>query len=112
LGRPVVCNIRVDGLKFLPPGMADELPLIRAEPATLAAVLREWLTTRRHELPKLGERSRRFVERWHDPRDVARELVADYTAALMKAPRAGHGTPGTSETIRSQTSHSSHSELA
>jgi glycosyltransferase involved in cell wall biosynthesis len=82
LGRPVVCNIRDDGLRFLPPGMAGELPLIRAEPATLAAVLREWLTTRRHELSKLGERSRRFVERWHDPRDVARELIGDYTAAV------------------------------
>jgi glycosyltransferase involved in cell wall biosynthesis len=85
LGRPVVSNIRDDGLKFLPPGMAAELPVIRAEPATLAAVLREWLTTRRGDLPRLGEASRRFVEKWHDPRDVARGLIADYTAAL-------HGT--------------------
>ena len=84
LGRPVVCNIRDDGLRFLPPGMAGELPLIRAEPGTLAAVLREWLTTRRHELPALGERSRRFVERWHDPRDVARKVIADYTAAVRR----------------------------
>jgi glycosyltransferase involved in cell wall biosynthesis len=81
LGRPVVSNIREDGLKFLPPGMADELPVIRAEPATLAAVLREWLTTRRHELPRLGEQSRRFVEKWHDPQDVARGLIADYAKA-------------------------------
>ena len=78
LGRPVICNIREDGLKFLPPGMAAELPLIRAEPATLAAVLREWLTTRRNELPRVGEQSRQFVERWHDPLEVARGLLADY----------------------------------
>jgi glycosyltransferase involved in cell wall biosynthesis len=81
LGRPVIGNIRDDGLKFLPPDMARELPLIRAEPATLAAVLREWLTMRRHELPRVGAESRRFVERWHDPRDVARELLADYAKA-------------------------------
>ena len=88
LGRPVVCNIRDDGLKFLPPGMAADVPLIRAEPATLAAVLREWLTTRRGELPKVGEASRRYVERWHDPRDVAKGLLADYAAALNLDRRA------------------------
>jgi hypothetical protein len=81
LGRPVICNIRQDGLRYLPPEMAKELPLIRAEPATLGEVLREWLTTRLHELPRLGEQSRRFVERWHDPRDVAKGLLADYAAA-------------------------------
>src|SRR5687768_1212767 len=84
LGRPVVRNIRDDGLKFLPPGMADELPVVRAEPATLAAVLREWLTARRHELPRIGERSRRFVEKWHDPQDVAKVLIADYRAAVSR----------------------------
>ena len=86
LGRPVVSNIREDGLKFLPPEMAKDLPLIRAEPATLVAVLRDWLTTRRKELPRIGEQSRRFVERWHDPRDVAKGLLADYSAALDSVP--------------------------
>jgi glycosyltransferase involved in cell wall biosynthesis len=85
LGRPVVSNIREDGLKFLPPEMAKDLPLIRAEPATLVAVLRDWLTTRRKELPRIGEQSRRFVERWHDPRDVAKGLLADYSAALTRS---------------------------
>ena len=84
LGRPVVCNIRDDGLKFLPPEMAAELPLIRAEPATLVAVLREWLTARRNELARVGEESRRYVERWHDPRDVARGLLADYMTAVSR----------------------------
>jgi hypothetical protein len=81
----VVSNIREDGLKFLPPEMAKDLPLIRAEPATLVAVLRDWLTTRRKELPRIGEQSRRFVERWHDPRDVAKGLLADYSAALTRS---------------------------
>ena len=72
LGRPVICNIRDDGLRFLPPGMADDLPIIRAERTSLTDVLREWLTTRRHELTRRGEESRRYVERWHDPLNVAR----------------------------------------
>jgi len=85
LGRPVICNIREDGLKFLPPGMAGEMPIIRVEPETLATVLREWLTTRRSELARRGEESRRYVEKWHDPREVARGLLADYAAALRVA---------------------------
>jgi glycosyltransferase involved in cell wall biosynthesis len=92
LGRPVVCNIRDDGLRFVPPDMGAELPVIRAEPATLAAVLREWLNSRRDELPKVGERSRRYVERWHDPRDVARGLLADYMTAVSRdAKRSASG---------------------
>jgi glycosyltransferase involved in cell wall biosynthesis len=81
LGRPVICNIREDGLKFLPPDMAGELPIIRAEPETLATVLREWLANRRSELARRGEESRRYVEKWHDPREVARGLLADYARA-------------------------------
>jgi len=84
LGRPVICNIRADGLKFLPPGMADDLPIIRAESETLVEVLRDWLTARRGELARRGEDSRRFVEKWHDPRDVARGLLADYGSALAR----------------------------
>jgi hypothetical protein len=84
LGRPVICNIRADGLKFLPPGMADDLPIIPAEPVSLVEVLRDWLTARRGELARRGEDSRRFVEKWHDPRDVARGLLADYGSALAR----------------------------
>jgi hypothetical protein len=82
LGRPVICNIREDGLKFLPTGMAAEIPIIRAEPVTLISVLRDWLTIRQRELPVLGVKSRQYVERWHDPLEIARGLIADYTAAV------------------------------
>jgi glycosyltransferase involved in cell wall biosynthesis len=98
LGRPVICNIREDDLRFLPPGMAAELPIIRADPATLAAVLGEWLTNRRRDLPTLGARSRRFVERWHDPRDVARELIADYTIAVSRDAKRS-ASPGRSGSL-------------
>src|SRR5262249_41606969 len=95
LGRPVICNIREDGLKFLPHGMAGELPIIRAEPETLATVLRELLTTRRSDLVRRGEESRRYVEKWHDPREVARGLLADYVRAFSPlSPRFGGGGAG------------------
>jgi hypothetical protein len=82
LGRPVVSHIRDDGLKFLPPGMADDLPIIPTNRENLTDVLREWLTTRRGDLPRRGEQSRQFVERWHDPVKIAAGLIADYQAAL------------------------------
>jgi glycosyltransferase involved in cell wall biosynthesis len=88
LGRPVICSIRADGLKFLAPGMADDLPIIRAEPESVAKVMRDWLTERRPALPKQGEQSRRYVEKWHDPREVARGLLADYDAAIRRAESA------------------------
>jgi len=84
LGRPVICNIRQDGLKYLPAGMAATLPFIQAEPNSITDVLREWVTTRRDELPRKGQESRRFVDRWHNSVEVARSLVADYTTARSR----------------------------
>jgi hypothetical protein len=83
LGRPVVCYIRQDDLRFIPQAMRDELPLITAQPETLYDVLKTWLTARREELPALGLRSRAFVERWHDPLQIATQLKRDYENALL-----------------------------
>ena len=82
LGKPVVCYVREDDLGFLPTGMRDELPLIRADPTSLAAVLRDWLTGPRERLHEAGDRGRAYVERWHDPLRIAARLKADYEAIL------------------------------
>jgi hypothetical protein len=50
LGKPVVCYLRDADLKHIPPEMRADLPLIRATPATLYDVLKEWATRRRGEL--------------------------------------------------------------
>jgi glycosyltransferase involved in cell wall biosynthesis len=82
LERPTVAYLRDDDLSFLPTQMRAEIPVVSAEPRTIYAVLRELLTTRRGELPEIGRRGRDFVQRWHDPLRIARELAADYEAAL------------------------------
>jgi hypothetical protein len=87
LGAPVVSYVREDDLDRIPAAMRAELPLIGATPDTVAAVLREWLTTRRHELRERGRQSRAYVERWHDPLALARRAVADYEAALAEPRR-------------------------
>ena len=82
LGKPVVCYLRDEDLTRLPTGMVEELPLIRAEPDTIHAVLSEWLTSRRGNWAEQGELSRRFVEQWHDPLKIAGELKKDYEQAF------------------------------
>jgi glycosyltransferase involved in cell wall biosynthesis len=82
LGRPVITYLRDSDLDFLPPGMRDSNPVLSASPETIYDVLREWLTTRKHELPEQGRRGREYVERWHDPRVVAELTAQRYAQAL------------------------------
>ncbi len=77
LAKPVVCYIRDDDLRFVPAGMRDELPVIRAQPANLYEVLRAALSDR-DELLRIGKQGRAFVEKWHDPRELARRTRGVY----------------------------------
>jgi hypothetical protein len=81
LGKPVICQLNHAELSRLPPGMAAEIPLVHADPSTIAQTLRELLTIRRHELRDIGARSRHYVEQWHDPLKIAAQVIADYRAA-------------------------------
>ncbi len=78
LGKPVVCYVRDEDLKYIPAEMRQEMPIIRAEPATIYGVLRDWLSSRRDELADVGRRSRLFVEKWHDPLRIAASVAGDY----------------------------------
>ncbi len=77
MGKPVICYIREEDLRFIPQAMADELPIIIATPDTLLDVLRE-LIAAPERLAAIGARSRAFVERWHDPVRIARRLLELY----------------------------------
>lgn len=81
LGRPVVCYIRDGDLGSIPAGMRDDMPIVRAQPDDILAVLRR-LVADRAQLPSLGERSRAYVERWHDPDAIARRTKATYERIL------------------------------
>jgi predicted glycosyltransferase len=78
LGVPVISYVRPSDLRQIPAGMQADLPVIGADRHTLDAVLKEWLTVRRRELPDVGVRSRKFVETWHNPVEIARLLAQDY----------------------------------
>ena len=72
LGKPVLCHIRDEAPGDNPFG--DELPLVRTTAATLATDL--WTLLRDPERRRrAGAEGRAFVERHHDPRVVAREVL-------------------------------------
>ncbi len=85
LGKPVICYIRQEDLRFLPATMAEDLPIINADPLTITSVLRRVLSLPRSELAQIGRRSRAFMERWHHPEEIGRRVKADYESAMHRA---------------------------
>lgn len=77
MGKPVICYIREDDLRYVPPAMASDLPIIRAAESTLMEVLDSILTSR-DQLAAIGKQCRAYVEKWHDPIDIARRMLAIY----------------------------------
>ena len=90
-GRAVVAYIRPGDLERVPAEQRKQLPVISATPDTIEPVLREWLTSRRAELPEVGARGRAYAERWHDPRAVAASLKGDYERAAGVQPGLAAG---------------------
>lgn len=82
LGKPVMAYIREEDLKFIPVEMKDDLPLLRITKDTLKQDLRRVFAMSREELAQLGMRSRRYVEKWHDPLRITEEIKRDYDRAL------------------------------
>ncbi len=77
MGKPVAAYIRAEDLPAVPPEMAAALPILRIDPRSLVADLRR-IFERRADWPALGQASRSFVERWHDPAKVAGALLRVY----------------------------------
>lgn len=85
LGKPVVCCLRQEDFRYLPAGMASELPIIHADPSSVTDVLRRLLGQDRRQLRQLGLRGRLYVEHWHEPRRIAAGLAVEYAAAANEA---------------------------
>jgi hypothetical protein len=88
LGKPVMSYIRQDDLQFIPAEMAADLPIINVDPESIERQLRAVLDMPAAALLELGVKSRSYVERWHDPRSIARDLLAVYRQVAPGAGRA------------------------
>jgi len=84
LGKPVICYLRRSDFVFLPVEMADELPLIEANPVSITSVLRDWLQRSSFQRRERGRKGRLFVEKWHNPKHIARRLLEDYRQVLAQ----------------------------
>lgn len=82
LGKPVLVYIREEDLRFIPVQMRADLPFINANPSTIKDRLRDVLRMSREELIDLAQRSRAYVERWHDPIQIAASIADDYLASI------------------------------
>jgi len=75
LGKPVICYLREDDLKFIPSEMRSEIPIINATSDSIEDVLRHVLEMPRFTLYQIALRSRLYVEKWHDPCQIAVNLM-------------------------------------
>jgi glycosyltransferase involved in cell wall biosynthesis len=91
LGKPVVAYLRESDLRFLPAGMAAELPILRATPSTITDDLRSILEMSRTELVDRAKASRAFVEHWHDPVAITARIADGYRRAIAST---GHRRRG------------------
>lgn len=77
MGKPVAAYIRAEDLGCVPPAMVAELPILRLDPRTLDQDL-ERIFADRQCWSEIGERSRAYVERWHNPLRIATALRRCY----------------------------------
>ena len=77
LGKPVIAALDLLGHPSLPPDFRRDVPIVDASAETLADQLQALLASP-EERRRLGSAGRAFVERWHDPRKVARTVIAAY----------------------------------
>lgn len=75
LGKPVIAYIRESDLVFVDQSLSDDLPIVRCKPGDIKEVLLALATTRRGELGGLGRDGRRFAKRWHDPHEIASNIL-------------------------------------
>lgn len=77
MGKPVAAYIRDEDRRFVPPALWEQLPILRIDERTLDDDLARILADPK-ALVAAGERSRAYVERWHDPLKTARALTTIY----------------------------------
>jgi glycosyltransferase involved in cell wall biosynthesis len=78
LGKPVLCYIREDDLKYIPEGMKEDMPIINVTIDTLYDKLKYLLTDGKQDLKETGVRSRAYIEKWHDPQKIAQMMKETY----------------------------------
>jgi hypothetical protein len=77
MGKPVLCYLREADFGNVPAAMIADLPIRNIRPDHLAQDIAAALD-RRSEWPEWSAKSRRYVEKWHDPAMIAANMVEAY----------------------------------
>lgn len=78
-GKPVISSLRSDYFEFINYGM--EIPIIHADPDSIYLVIKD-LINNKTKLPDIGKKSRKFVEKYHNARTIASQLIEIYKKLL------------------------------
>lgn len=81
IGRPTICFLRGEYFNYIDYG--EQIPIINANPNTIYEVLKDILK-KVNELPEIGRKSREFVEKYHDVRNVTKKLIDIYQNKVWK----------------------------
>ena len=82
LGKPVLCFIKGRGLRFVPPQMLADLPIINADENSLEEKLVGVMHMSVEQRQSLAERGLAYLREWHDPTKIAQRVVGDYRKVL------------------------------
>jgi hypothetical protein len=80
MGKPVLCYLREEDFGLVPPQLIADLPIRNVHPDRLADDIAAALD-RRSEWRDWSLQSRRFVEKWHNPRLIAAAMIDLYRDA-------------------------------
>ncbi len=77
-GMPVVAHLLPEDIVRIPAGMAAEIPIITANPSTVTGKLQDLINMPAGGMDRLSMKSRKFVERWHNPQIIAKQVIDRY----------------------------------
>ncbi len=82
LGVPVATFINDHHLQFVPDELSRQLPFVRINKFNIISKLRDFIENREMAY-ELQAASRTFVDRWHNPPDIARISIAAYAGETL-----------------------------
>ena len=77
MGKPVLCYLREEDFEKVPAAMIADLPILNIRPDHLVEDIADVLD-HRPEWQDWSARSRRYVERWHNPATIAAAVIEAY----------------------------------
>lgn len=75
LGKPVICYLNEDHLRFV--SWADEIPIVNANKDNIHDKLK-WLINNSERRKNLGRAGRNYVEKYHNPLKIAKDMINFY----------------------------------